>query len=106
MKFFSSPFVHRIRFPFLSAILTTGFLPLAHAEDPAPVSIRQLVAEIAANNPELKFYEAEIAAAKSAQRSAGALADPQLTLDAGHKRVRDATGALAGEGTAWSVSVT
>jgi cobalt-zinc-cadmium efflux system outer membrane protein len=74
--------------------------------DEAPVPLAALVAEIAAANPELKFYEAEIAAAQSAARSSATLADPAVSLDLGRKRVRDAAGGLAGEGAAWSVSVT
>ena len=65
-----------------------------------------LVAEIAANNPELKFYDAEIATAKARGRGASALSDPELSVELGRKRVKDVTGMLAGEGTAWSVSVT
>lgn len=65
-----------------------------------------LVQEISANNPELKFYESEIELAKARARGAAAWNDPELSLDAGRKRVRDVTGTLAGSGTAWSVSVT
>jgi cobalt-zinc-cadmium efflux system outer membrane protein len=82
-----------------------GVHPL-RADDTPSVSLPQLVAEITARNPELHFYEAEIAAAKAAHRSAGTLADPELSLEVGRKSVRDPAGALAGEGTAWLVSVT
>lgn len=70
------------------------------------VSVTTLVAGIAANNPELKFYEAEIATARARGRVASALNDPELSVELGRKRVKDPTGTLAGEGTAWSVSVT
>lgn len=70
------------------------------------VSVTTLVAGIAANNPELKFYEAEIATARARGHVASALNDPELSVELGRKRVKDVTGALAGEGTAWSVSVT
>lgn len=78
------------------------------AEQPnqSPVLMDALVREIAATNPELKFYEAEIAAAKAGARGAAALSDPEIALDLGRKRVRDLSGALAGSGAAWSVSVT
>lgn len=75
------------------------------AESP-PVQLPALVAEISASNPELKFYEAEIAAAKAGSRAAGALTDPEISVDLGRKRVRDPSGTLAGSGAAWSVSVT
>lgn len=65
-----------------------------------------LVAEIASANPELKFYEGEIAAAKAATRSSTALNDPTLSLDMGRKRVKDSSGTLLGSGAAWSVSIT
>lgn len=64
-----------------------------------------VVAEILAGNPELRFYEAEIEAARAGVRAAGSLADPELSVTAGRKRVHDSVGTLAGEGTAWSVSV-
>lgn len=70
------------------------------------VSVQTLVAEISANNPELKFYEAEIGAAKARGRSATAWANPELGVELGRKRVRDVSGTLAGEGAAWSVSLT
>lgn len=69
------------------------------------LSVDALVADVTARHPEIAFYEAELAAAKASRRSAGALADPELSFDVGHKRVRDPLGALAGEGVAWSVSV-
>jgi outer membrane protein, heavy metal efflux system len=72
----------------------------------APVSLSSIVGEISANNPELKFYEAEIAAAKAGVRSAASYNNPEFSLDLGRKRVKDASGASLGDGAAWSVSVT
>jgi cobalt-zinc-cadmium efflux system outer membrane protein len=69
------------------------------------VAVDALVAEIAGNNPELKFYEAEIAAAKADARAAGARNAPELSVELGRRRVTDTTGTLAGEGNAWAVSV-
>lgn len=92
----------------LSGLLLLAFAARAQnaPADPPAVGLTALVAEIAASNPELKFYEAEIAAAKAATRSAAALSDPEISLDVGRKRVKDPTGTLAGSGAAWSVSVT
>jgi cobalt-zinc-cadmium efflux system outer membrane protein len=70
-----------------------------------PLSPGTVAAQILAGNPELRFYEAEIEAARAGVRSAGALADPELSVSAGRKRVHDSAGTLAGEGTTWSVSV-
>jgi outer membrane protein, heavy metal efflux system len=69
------------------------------------VSLEAFVLDVIENNPEVKFYEAEIAAARGERRSAGALANPELNGDVGHKRARDAAGTLAGEGVAWSVGL-
>ncbi len=91
-----------ISFP---AILTLALVPLLRAADSLP-SPGELVADIVARHPELAFYSAEIEAAKAARRGAGAPADPELAVSAGHKRVRDPLGLLSGEGAAWSVSLT
>lgn len=78
---------------------------LANAQEtPSPArSLDALVAEALENNPELKFYEAEIAAAQAGRRTAGQLGNPEISGEVGHKRMTD-TG-FAGEGVAWSVSV-
>jgi cobalt-zinc-cadmium efflux system outer membrane protein len=68
-------------------------------------SLEAFVAEVLAKNPEVKFYESEIAAARGERRTAAALANPELNGDVGHKRASDAVGTLAGEGVAWSVGV-
>src|SRR6185295_13771511 len=39
------------------------------------------------------------------RKTAGLLANPEISGSVGQKRVRDASGAAAGEGVAWSVSV-
>ncbi len=70
------------------------------------ISLPALVQEIVTANPELKFYEAEIAAAKAGVRAAGTRNAPELSLEVGRRRVTDTNGTLAGEGTAWAVSVT
>lgn len=62
-----------------------------------------LVAETLARNPELKFYEAEILAAKGGRKTAGLLANPEVSGSVGNKTVRG--GGLSTEGVAWSVSV-
>ncbi len=88
-------------------LLATAFVAPAQAADPAPLAPTApaaLATEVAAGHPELAFYTAELAAARATARGAGTRADPELSVSAGHKRVRSA-GALAGEGTAWSVSL-
>lgn len=67
------------------------------------LSLDALVAEMLEKNPELKFYEAEIAAAKAGRKSAGVWANPEVSGDIGQKRVSG--GGVSDEGIAWSVSV-
>lgn len=99
--------VLRFHSPSLYLLVSSALLCAVslRAAEPA-VKLDALVIEVTSRHPELAFYEAEIAAAKAGVRTAGTRADPELSLSAGHKRVRDASGALAGEGTAWSVSLT
>lgn len=66
-------------------------------------SIEVLVQQILAANPELKFYEAEIAVANGERRAAATLPNPELSASLGRKRVRS-VGRL-NDGTAWTVSV-
>jgi cobalt-zinc-cadmium efflux system outer membrane protein len=79
-------------------------LPLCAAEPkpPAPITLDALVAQALAENPELKFYEAEIAAARGERKAVGAWANPEIAGELGRKRVR---GDVSAEGTAWAVSV-
>lgn len=79
----------------------TNDAPLAAATNAA--TLDGLVAEALARNPELKFYEAEILAAKGGRKTAGLLANPELNGSVGNKTVRG--GGLSTEGVAWSVSV-
>jgi len=88
-------------------ILATGLSAMA-AEEPSGTNVfrqEEFVAEVLRRNPEVKFYEAEIAAAKGERKAAGTFANPELNGDVGHKRARDAAGTLAGEGVAWSVGL-
>ena len=62
-----------------------------------------VVADVLEHNPELSFYNAEIAAAKGEARNAATWANPELSTTVGDKRVTG--GGLAAEGVAWSVSV-
>ena len=53
----------------VSTAFFTLFIPASFAAEPVPLDA--LVAETVARNPELKFYEAEIAAAKGGRVAAG-----------------------------------
>lgn len=62
-------------------------------------SLAALVNEALRSNPELTFYEAEIAAAKANRRTAGLWPNPELGAEAARMRM------TGDEGVAWSVSV-
>lgn len=70
-----------------------------------PLSLDALVAQTIGQNPELRFYQAEIAAAKGGRRQAGIYANPELSSSVGRNRAIDPGSGLSGEGVAWSVSV-
>jgi cobalt-zinc-cadmium efflux system outer membrane protein len=101
------------RCPFAVAVLTIiRIAPVTWAQDatattniPSAVSqtLDALVAEALEKNPELKFYEAEIAAAKAGRKTAGLLAHPEVSGSVGQKRATG--GGFSAEGVAWSVSV-
>lgn len=88
-------------------LLTAGLLLLSAAAPAAagPIPLEALVSETLAANPELKFYEAEIAAARGGRRAAGEWANPELSGEFGNKRVRDLSGNSIGDGAVWSVSL-
>jgi cobalt-zinc-cadmium efflux system outer membrane protein len=67
------------------------------------ITLQALVADALDNNPELRFYEAEIAAARAGRKTAGLPANPEFSGSVGQKTVRG--GGLSGEGVAWSASV-
>lgn len=67
------------------------------------LSLDKLVAEALEKNPELKFYEAELAAARAGRKTAGLLGNPEVSGSVGEKTVHG--GGVSAEGVAWSVSV-
>jgi outer membrane protein, heavy metal efflux system len=89
-------------------VLITGIVSV-RAENSSIVRIQTtptaLVRQALANNPELKFYAAEIGAAEGALKTAGTIRNPELNTQAGYKRARDNFGGPSGEGAAWSVSI-
>lgn len=66
-------------------------------------TVESSVAEVLATNPELKFYQAEVSAAKGERRTAAGWSHPELSGQLGQKRVRG--GGVAKEGVAWAVLV-
>lgn len=88
---------------FFSSLLFCFCLPAVAADKPAAIAISELVAKTLATNPEIRFYEAEIAAAKAGRATAGRLSNPELSLDLGQKRIRG--GDARAEGLAYSVAL-
>jgi len=73
---------------------------------PAPtIALESLVTEALVKNPELKFYQAEIAVARAGAKTVGRLAPPELDASIGHKSARDPANRFLGEGVAWSVGL-
>jgi cobalt-zinc-cadmium efflux system outer membrane protein len=84
--------------------LAPATAPSADATNPV-CTLDTLVTEALQSNPELNFYQAEIAAAKAGRRAAGKLANPEISGDLGYKRDENRSGQFLGDGVAWSVSV-
>jgi len=70
-----------------------------------PVLLHALIAEALEKNPELKFYEAEIAAARAQAKNSGRFAAPEVEASVGQKSARDDANRFRGEGAAWSVAL-
>jgi cobalt-zinc-cadmium efflux system outer membrane protein len=107
--------MNSIPVPLFSALIFTlsvALLPIGSraADSPtaspnAATSPEGLVAEVLAKNPEVRFYDAEITAARASLKLSTQLAPPELNGSVGRKRTSDLAGNLAGEGTAWSAGV-
>jgi outer membrane protein, heavy metal efflux system len=57
-----------------------------------------LVNQALQRNPELNFFQAEIAAAKGGVRTAGTLRNPELSTEIGYKNSRENSGGASGDG--------
>lgn len=93
----------------VATLAATLAAPVARAQEAAStntnvsLALDALVAEALEKNPELRFYEAEIAAAKGGRKTAGLWPNPEVGGGVGQKRV---TGSgVSAEGMAWSVTV-
>ncbi len=78
----------------------------ASGKELSPVGLEALVAEVLEKNPELKFYKAEIDAAKGIRTAAGTWANPELRGGIGQKKVWNEDEELTGKGRAAEVSIT
>lgn len=89
----------------VAASLAASLVLVAAVRAAESVTLDALVAEIVAQNPELKFYEAEIVAARGGRVTAGEWANPELSGDIGRKQVHDLAGNDIGDGPIWAVSL-
>src|SRR5262245_43874239 len=94
---------------YLLAVMSRSHLGAADNTRPSAstnaLPLNALVDEALERNPELKFYQSEIAAAKAGRKAAGLLSNPELSGSIGHKTAQDRSSGLSAEGVAWSVSV-
>ncbi len=95
MKFLS-PYI------FTFALITSALAGDEDSPQAPRVTLESLVTQALAENPELKFYEAEIGVARGDRKQSGAWANPEFSGEIGRKRTR---GDISAEGNAWAVSV-
>jgi cobalt-zinc-cadmium efflux system outer membrane protein len=63
-----------------------------------------LVNQALQRNPELNFFQADIAAAKGGVRTAGTLRNPELSTEIGYKNSRENSGGASGDGAIVALS--
>ena len=86
---------------FIHSCLLTSLLTVSlNAE---PVTVSSLVAKVIATHPEVRFYEAEVAAARGGQQTAGTIANPELETSFGSWRVNDL--GRKSDGPSWAVTL-
>lgn len=92
----------------IQIVFVVGAIPSLRAQNssvPAQQTPDALVRQALANNPELNFYAAGIAAAKGGLKTAGTIRNPELNTQAGYKNTRDNAGGTSGDGAAWAIAV-
>jgi cobalt-zinc-cadmium efflux system outer membrane protein len=87
----------------LSSILLLLSLPVLAEDKLMPLTLSQLVGRTLAANPEIRFYEAEITAAKATAKVAGRPSNPELSLQVGQNRLKDTDS--RSNGLAYSVAL-
>lgn len=84
----------------------SSVLSSASAETTTHLTAETLVNEAIDRNPEIRFYQAEIEAARGGRVTAGQYANPELNLEAGAMRVNELNGSRLGDGLVWRASIT
>ncbi len=92
----------RVHFLIISLLFLCPAALWAEEKSP-PVTINRLVDQTLAENPEIRFYEAEILAARAGRKQAARWSNPELSLDAGRKSVRGSDASASG--LAWAASL-
>jgi cobalt-zinc-cadmium efflux system outer membrane protein len=87
-------------------VLLAFAVSLAASAAAEPRSIASLVEEAYQKNPELHFYEQEIAVARGDRRTAGTWPNPDLSGQIGGKIYNSLNGKYLGTGPVWTVSMT
>ena len=87
-------------------LLLSYAVSLAASAVAEPRSIASLVEEAYQKNPELHFYEQEIAVAQGDRRTAGTWPNPDLSGQIGGKIYNSLGGRYLGTGSVWTVSLT
>ena len=90
---------------FLFGVFALNQLGFAE-ESLSAMSLEILVGEVLENNPELKFFAAEIDAAKGSRKTAGSWANPEASGSLGQKRVWNQEEELTGKGETGDIVVT
>ncbi len=90
----------------ITVLTLYSLLETASAESAIHLTAESLVNEAIARNPEIRFYQAEIQAARGGRVTAGQYANPDLNMEAGAMRVNDLDGRRLGDGLVWRASIT
>ena len=72
----------------------------------APVTVESLIQTAVSTHPELRYYEAQVEAAKGGKRQAGELKNPDLMTGVGNWRIRDLETGGVSDGPTWAVQLT
>jgi outer membrane protein, heavy metal efflux system len=86
-----------------TTFVTASAILLVCASSSAETS-QTLVNQALQRNPELNFFQAEIAAAKGGVRTAGTLRNPELSTEIGYKNSRENSGGASGDGAIVALS--
>ncbi|WP_242095751.1 MULTISPECIES: TolC family protein [unclassified Sphingomonas] len=78
----------------------------AQAQTGPAISLDALAADVVANNPERRFYQKQIDTAGVARAAAGRLADPEVVVEFGERKITDpVSGVRTGDAPAYAASV-